>query len=906
MDRASNKPWHALSADDALTLLATDRLWGLREAEARSRLGLYGPNSIKQENRVSALRVFLGQFKSALVVILLVAASVSGLLGEWVDAAVIAAIVVLVAVTGFIEEYRAERTFEALKRRLSPTCTAIRDGQRKVIDATCLVPGDIVLLEAGAKVPADLRLVELAALQVDESSLTGESVPVTKSAAKVPEASIVAERVNIAFAGTTVTYGRGVGAVVATGDLTEFGKIIEQTMEVQEEETPLQRQVASIARSFGTVALTVILVVGFFEVLRGTLAGTLNLSGLVGIVLFGIALGVAAVPEALPAIVTATLAIGMRILAKNNVLVRRMSAIETLGSTEVICFDKTGTLTTGEMTGRAAYADQTTFQVSGTGYAPDGSISLDGMVLETVPTSLSELGIASLLCNDAILQKSDEEKWQVVGDPTEGALIVLAKKMALDVAFEHSRVAEIPFSSERKLMTTINRLEGGKLMGYMKGAPESVLLRCDSRRAGGRTVDMGEADREGIFRAYEQLSGKGLRVLALASKEFKSESKNWGAATEFGFVFLGLVGMEDPLRDSAMEAVQRARDAGMRPVMITGDHKTTALAIAKQAGIFSPGDGVLTGKELEEISDSELAAKAQQTTVYARISPLDKLKIVSAWRKLGRVVAMTGDGVNDAPALKRADIGVAMGISGTDVAKEAADIILTDDDFASMVRAVELGRWIYDNIKKSFAYLLQTNLVEIAVLGLIALVIGPLAGLPEDVLPLLPVQILYTNLATDGLPALALGFSPVDSDLLRRRPRPRGESIFSRDVWFMLASTLLVQVPFLLLAFMSGVPAGVDVARTRLFLVLVFMELATAVNCRSLTLGVLKAKPHGLLLASVLWEAFLILVLLQVPQARGALHLVSPQPQDALWIAGGFLLAFGSGGAVKRFRGSKS
>ena len=760
-----------------------------------------------------------------------------------------------------------------------------------------------MLLESGTRVPADIRLIQVASMQVDESSLTGESVPAIKSVAPIPEDFPVEERANIAFAGTAVTYGRSVGVVIATGGMTEFGKIVKETLDVQEEETPLQRQVDSIGKNFGIMALVVISAVSFSEVLRGALSGNLNISELLGILLFGISLGVAAVPEALPAIVTATLAIGMRVLAKNNALVRKMSAIETLGSTEVICFDKTGTLTKGEMTVREVYADQTTFQVGGAGYAPDGTISLDGKRLETTPASLSELGLASLHCNDAVLQEDDKGKWQVIGDPTEGALIVLARKIALDSALlKPSRVAEIPFSSERKLMTTVHRLEGGRLMGYMKGAPDSVLFRCSARFAGSQAIKLNEADREGISRAYEELSGRGLRILALASKEFEREPKSWDADIEADFLFLGLVGMEDPLRDSAIETVQRARSAGMKPVMITGDHKTTALAVARQAGIFRPGDGVLTGKELQELSDLELADRVQRTTVYARISPLDKLKIVSAWRKTGRVVAMTGDGVNDAPALKRADIGVAMGISGTDVAKEAADIILTDDDFASMVRAVELGRWVYDNIKKSLAYLLQTNLVEIAVLGSIALVVGPLMGLPEGVLPLLPVQILYINLATDGLPALALGFSPIDSDLLRKPPRPRGETFFTSDVLSFVVSAILVQVPVLLLGFTTDLATGVDEARTRLFLMLVFMELAVAINCRSLSQSVLKARPHWSLLASVLWEAFLILVLLWIPETRDALHLLPPQPQDALWIVGGFLLAFGSGEALKRFR----
>ncbi len=903
MDGPSGKPWHAIPADDTLVLLATDGTKGLHDAEARSRLEFYGPNSIKQENGISAFQIFLGQFKSILVVILLIATSVSGLLGEIVDATVILVIVVLVAVTGFIQEYRAERVFAALKKRLSQTCTTIRDGQRKILDTTDLVPGDIVLLEAGTKVPADIRLVELAGLQVDESSLTGESIPVTKSLAQLPAASIVAERVNMTFAGTAVTYGRGKGVVVMTGARTEFGRIVEETVGVEEEETPLEKQVNSIGKRFGAIALGVVSIVGMAEITRETLAGQLTISGLIGVLLFGIALGVAAVPEALPAIVTATLAIGMRILARNNVLVRKMSAVETLGSTEIICFDKTGTLTKGEMTVRRVYADQMMLEVTGVGYSPDGSIKLADNPRDDFPLSSSALtGVAraSFLCNDATLQRNAEGKLEVIGDPTEGALLVLARKIGLDPpAVRLQRVGEIPFSSERKLMTTVHRSEDDKLVAFMKGAPEGVLRRCSWISADDQATKWREDDKEGISKAYEEMSRQRLRVLALASKTFTSEPKTWDSEVENEFVFLGLVGMEDPLREDAIEAVERARVAGIKPVMITGDHRTTAVAIAEQAGIFKPGDVVITGEELERLSEADLAEKVEHVTVYARISPLDKLKIVGAWKKKGRVVAMTGDGVNDAPALKHADIGVAMGTSGTDVAKEAADIVLIDDNFASIVKAVELGRWIYDNIKKYLAYLLQANLVEIAVLGLIVLLVGPLMGLEEGVLPLLPVQILYINLATDGIPALALGFSPMDSDLLRKLPRSKDESVFTRDLKQFLISTLVFQVPVLVLAFITGMTAGLDAARTRLFLMLIFMELALAINCRSLSLGVRRARPHALLLLSVGWEAILIIVLIQIPGAREALHVIIPPAEDVLWVAGGVLLTFSGGEAFK-------
>ena len=899
----SLRPWHATPADEVLALLSTDAGGGLSAGEAERRMVRYGPNIIEHVRKTSALLTFLRQFGNALVIILLLAAFVSALLGEILDASVIALIVLLVALTGFVQEYRAERVFEALAERLSPTCAAVRDGKRVTVAAADIVPGDVVVLEAGTKVPADIRLTEAAALQADESSLTGESVPAIKQANPVPEDSDVAERASMVYSGTTVSYGRGRGVVVATGARTEFGRIVEETLEVREEETPLERQVSAIGKRFGVIAFGVIFVVAAVELTREAVSGSLSSLGFITILLFGIALGVAAVPEALPAVITATLAMGMRRLASDNVLVRKMSAVEALGSTEVICFDKTGTLTKGEMTVREIHAERMTFEVTGTGYSPEGSIMLGGRRLERLPASLSELGRSSLLCNDAVLQATPDGRWQVIGDPTEGALVVLARKMGLDPSAEAlPRVAEIPFSSERKMMTTVHRSKEGGLVGYTKGAPESLIPRCTQKWAGNAVEEIRESDRDEISNASEEMSGRGMRVLALASKRFDPRRKDWGDGTEDGLLFLGLAGMEDPLREETIEAVKRARAAGMRPVMMTGDHRTTALHIAERAGIFEPGDEVLAGSELQAMSDSALAEKVQSVAVYARISPLDKLKIVSAWKRRGRVVAMTGDGVNDAPSLKRADIGVAMGISGTDVAKEAADIVLTDDNFASIVKAVELGRWVYDNIRKCLAYLLQANVVEIAVLGSIALLIAPLVGPQDSALPLLPVQILYINLATDGLPALALGFSPADSDLLQKPPRAVDEPVLTRELTLFLVSTILVQVPLLLLGFTNGLAYGVDAARTRLFLMLIFMELALAVNCRSLSLGLKEAKPHSWLLLSVAWETVLVVVLFQFPQAREALHVSLPAAGDVYWILGGVMLTFASSEMFKKLK----
>lgn len=883
------KTWHSFQTERVLEELSTDSQSGLSSEEAKRRASVYGPNSVKREKTRSGLYIFLLQFKNALIVILLAATAVSAALGELVDAVVISLIVVLAAGIGFVQEYRAETVFEALRKRLGANTTVVRDGLPLSLPSEDLVPGDIVLLDPGMRVPADVRLIQVASAQVDESSLTGESVPVLKSVEPVSEETQVPERSDMAFAGTTVTYGRARGVVVATGGATEFGKIVKETTEVEETDTPLDRQISSLGRGFGLLALGVISLVAASEVVRETMSSSLTVSSFVDVFLFGVALAVAAVPEALPAIVTGTEAVGMRVLARNNALVRKINAVETLGSTQVICFDKTGTLTRGEMMVKEAYAADQAFVVEGVGYAPEGSIRPAGGGSDTLPPPLVDLGRVAFLCNDATLRETPEGRWEVVGDPTEGALLALAGKIGFDPAGGRERESEIPFSSERKLMTTVHRSGEGGYEICVKGAPESVLTRCAWIEGRLGRTGFEEAERRTVTAICEQMSRRGLRLIALASRGFDS-GKSWEPSIESDLTFLGVVGMEDPLREDAVEAVERAKRAGMRPVMVTGDHPSTAIAIAEKSGIFATGDGVLTGAELEKMTDEEVAERVPKTSVYARISPRDKLKIVGAWRGKGKVVAMTGDGVNDAPALRSADIGVAMGISGTDVAKEAADVVLVDDNFASLVRAVELGRWVYDNIRKALTYLLQSNLVEVAVLAFISLALAPLVGLSEGAMPLLPVQILYVNLATDGLPALALGFSPMDRDLLLRPPRASGESLFTGDVWRLLVANLLVQAPILIAGFDAALPGGIDAARTRLFLMFVFMEVSLAISYRSLSKSLLTTAPHRWLVASAAWEAFLILTLVQIPQAREALGIIIPGAQDAVWVVAGVIL----------------
>ena len=890
----SQENWHSKTAEETLKILNADKDLGLSEEEAKSRLATYGANELVAQKKTSAVQIFVKQFKNLLLAILLGATVISAALGETVDAIVIGIIVVFVVILGFVQEYRAESTLDALKKMLSPTCTVIRDGKQKEVAVKEIVPGDIIVLEAGDKIPADSRIIESANLQVNEAPLTGESVPVSKTAEALAEGALLADRTNMVFSGTTITYGRGRAVVTASGMRTEFGKIAKEVTEVSAEDTPLERRMSEIGRKLGMLALVVILVIAVVEVGEEYLTiGAIRLDFFFKVLLFGISLAVASVPEALPAIVTGSLAIGMYIMAKKNALIRKMPAVETLGSTQIICSDKTGTLTKGEMTVREVFASGKTFLVSGAGYEPKGDIVSAGKQIAK-DAELENLAIASILCNDSKLQQ-EGAKWTVTGDPTEGALVVLAEKMNLDaekIRAENPRTTEVPFSSERKRMTTVHDSKNSKI-AYMKGAPEVILSLCSFISEKGKAKKLSQEDRKRIVAVNDEMASKALRVLAIAER--KIQDVDAGPELEKEFTFLGLVGMIDPPRIEATQAVQMASQVGMKTVMITGDHKITAMAIAKEMGIYKEGDLVLTGEELSKIDDADFEKSIEKISTYARVSPSDKLRIVEMWKKKGRVVAMTGDGVNDAPALKKSDIGIAMGISGTDVTKEAADMVLADDNFATIIKAIELGRWIYDNIKKYLAYLLQANLVEIVVMSLGALVFLRLFGYTgEASLPLLPVHILYINLATDGLPALALGFSPPDPDLMRRPPRPKNEPVFTKEIKLFLLRAIIIETPILLAGFISALPDGLDQARTRLFLMFVAVELVLALNCRSLRFTVFKVRPHKWLVLSVVWEIVLIGILLSIPFTREAMHVLIPTMADILWVAAGASITFAS------------
>jgi Ca2+-transporting ATPase len=693
----------------------------------------------------------------------------------------------------------------------------------------------------------------------------------------LPADAPVADRRNMVFTGTIVTFGRGKALVCATGMHTEFGKIAQEVSTVEAEKTPLERRTDEIGRWLGLTTLIICVLVVGVSVAREMISGTFKPDLILPIVMFAIALAVAAVPEALAAIVTGALAIAMHDMAKRNALVRRMPAVETLGCVSVICTDKTGTLTKGEMTVRRVYSGGRLFEVSGRGYAPDGAIRAMGNAdAPSANAGLQLLLKAGVLANDATLGEDASGRWVVKGDPTEGALEVLAGKGGLHAAETRmacERVEEFPFSSERKRMTTVHMMPDGQRIAFMKGAPEVVLERCAFNQGEGDVLPLDAAVRARLHAVSESMAADALRVLGIACKVLEREDHFTDGQVETGMVFLGYVGMMDPPREEALEAVKTCRQVGIRPVMITGDHKQTAMAVAREIGIFRAGDLVLDGGELAAMDEAALAAVVEKVSVYARVSPLDKLKIVRAWKQKGHVVAMTGDGVNDAPALKHADIGVAMGIAGTDVARESADIVLADDNFATIVTAIERGRWIYDNIQKYLTYLLRTNITEVIVLGGVVMAMGP------AYLPLLPAAILYLNLASDGLPALALGIAPPDKDIMQRPPRDPNESVFSFDVRAFILLAVLVECPLFLWMFLHHID-DLEMARTQVFFMFVIIELALAMNFRSMRHSIFEAPPHKWLIIAIVWELAMIAVLMQFEAVRAAFGVRMPAWAD--------------------------
>jgi Ca2+-transporting ATPase len=843
--RRATDAWFGLEVEEVAGRLAVSPTAGLSSQEAARRLAQHGPNELTTTGGTSPWRLLLDQFRNVLIVILLVAVGLSVVLGHATEAVVIGAIVLLAALLGFAQEYRAERAIEALGRLAAPQATVLRDGEEVDVPARELVPGDVLLLRAGDRASADGRVFEAVNLQVEESALTGESLPVGKQTAALDgeDGLPLGDRTDMVYAGTAVTYGRGRALVVATGMQTEFGGIARMLETIERGRTPLQESLDRVAMVLARAALVVVLLVVSLGLVRG--------QPLLDMLLFGVALAVAVVPEALPAVITISLTLAAQRMVRRNALVRRLPAIETLGSVTIICSDKTGTLTRDEMTVRKLVVGDEALEVTGAGYVPEGDFLRDGTRVEPPPAALEALRAAVLASDGRLVRRDEDRQWLVRGDPTEGALVVAAAKAGLDrAALEERfpRVDEIPFTSESKRMTTLHRTPDG-IVAYAKGAPEVILAACR----------LGPEERDALLATARELAGEALRVLAVARRSHATT-----ANAERDLTFLGLIAMIDPPRAEAKDAVDRCKAAGIVPVMITGDHPLTAQAIARELGILTEGRAV-TGADLDALDDEEFDREIESIEVYARVSPEHKLRVVEALQRRGHTVAMTGDGVNDAPALKRADIGIAMGITGTDVAKEAAAMTLTDDNFASIVSAVEAGRGVFANIKKYLMYLLAANLGEIGLL------LG--ASLLGKPLPLSAVQILYVNLATDGLPALALSVDPAERDLMRRAPRRRETGIFTRPVVTLIGAggawAALVTLTLFLWALAAGEPLA-D-AMTMTFAALVLIEFFKAYSFRSDRNSVLvRPFANRWLNLAILWELVLVMLVINVPLLQDA------------------------------------
>jgi len=867
---------HTMDIEEVLKTLKTD-LKGLSEEEAKKRLEQYGFNELVTAKKISPLKIFLEQFKDVLVIILLIATVVSMLIGEILDATVIVAIVFACVILGFTQEYRAEKALEALKKLAAPTATVLRNGRIMEIPAKEVVPGDIILIEAGDRIPADARLIEAIDLRVDEAVLTGESVPVPKSTEPLPEAKIpVADRRNMVFMGTHTTYGRGKAVVTATGMNTEFGKIASMLQYVEEEKTPLQERLEHVGKWLGILCLVVCFAVAALGIFRGLPP--------LEMFIWGVSLAVAAVPEALPAVVTISLAVGVQRMVKRNAIVRKLYAVETLGCVNVICSDKTGTITKNEMTVREIYVDDKIIKVTGSGFDIKGEFYAENNKIN--PKNMSDLSLVlriGALCNNAQLETKSEET-VFVGDPTEVALLVSAVKAGMDLEElnkKYPRVGELPFDSVRKRMTTIHITPEGEKVAYVKGAPEVILQLCSHIYSNGEVKRLTEEKRQQLLEIVQEMASRALRVLAMAYKKL-DKTENYSTETvEKDLIFVGLQGMIDPPREEVIPAMKLCQEAGIKVVMVTGDHKLTAVAVAKEIGLLegpSEDKRVLTGAELNEISDEELEKIVDDISVYARVSPEHKVRIVNALKKRGYVVAMTGDGVNDAPAVKRADVGIAMGIKGTDVTKEASEMILADDNFATIVAAVEEGRGIYDNIKKYLMYLLSCNVGEIFLMFVASLI-----GLP---LPLLAIHILLINLTTDGLPAIALSIDPPDPDIMKRPPRDPKESVFTPRIKGIigLGGSLMAIIGIPLFAWTYFRTSNLLYAQTMIFFWMTLFEMFRAFPCRSerKTSFELGFTTNKYLLYGIFSSILITLLIIYVPALQPLFKTTPLKPTDLL------------------------
>lgn len=861
-----NKSIHAVSEE-----LQVDVQTGLNSKEADKRLEKYGVNELKEKEQESLFTKIIAQLKDFLVLILIGASIVSGIVGEISDAIVIVAIVLVNAVLGVVQEGKAEQALSALKKMSSPNAKVFRNGSMQIMPARGLVPGDVILIEAGDSIPADLRLLESVNLKVEEASLTGESVPVDKDAEAVFNTDVpIGDRKNMAYMSTVVTYGRGKGLVVGTGINTQIGKIAEALQSYKDETTPLQQKLNELGKWLGIACLIVCLIIFAIGFARG--------GDLLEMFLVAVSLAVAAIPEGLPAVVTIVLALGMKKMVQRNAIVRKLLAVETLGCVTVICSDKTGTLTQNEMTVVKAYAGGNIFTVTGQGYNPKGEFYLENNKITIEQDQNLKLLLAlGVLANDALLELKDpkDNQFGIIGDPTEGALITVGEKAGMhkvEMNSTYKRIAELPFDSDRKMMTTFHKdFIENKLVSFTKGAPDIILSKCSRIFQNGSIEEMTPEQLNQITSINSQFASSALRVLAFAYRGFDALPQTITShEIEKDLIFVGLMGMIDPARIEALDAINTCRKAGIKPVMITGDYKDTAVAIAKELGLMQDGDLVLTGADLDKLTDKALYKDIENISVYARVSPEHKVRIVEALRHKGHIAAMTGDGVNDAMALKRADIGVSMGITGTDVAKGTADIILMDDNFATIVSAVEEGRVIYSNIRKFVFFLLSCNVGEILIIFL-----SILFNLP---VPLIPIQLLWVNLVTDSFPALALGTEKGEPDIMNQKPRNAKEPILNK----VMISGILVQSIALFAAVMTAYiwalnkyagsifepdEEGLRIARTVAFTTLILAELIRAYSCRSERYSVIKVGvfSNKTMVTATFVSLILLLIVLYLP-----------------------------------------
>lgn len=855
--------WFNKNLEEVVENLNVNMNNGLDEEEAKKRQEEHGLNELEEQEGRTLLSMIAGQFKDFLIIVLLAAALVSGFVGELKDAILIVAIVIVNAIMGVVQENKAEQSLAALKKLSTPTAKVIRDGSTQEIPAQELVPGDIILLDAGDYIPADGRLVEAASLKIQESALTGESVPVGKHTKKIDKEEVpLGDRKNLVYMSSVVTYGRGKAIVTKTGMDTEIGKIADMIQKSETVQTPLQKRLEELGKLLGIGALIICGLMFLVGVLQGRET--------FGMFLTAVSLAVAAIPEGLPAIVTVVLALGVQRMINKNAIIRKLPAVETLGSASVICSDKTGTLTQNKMTIKEIYVDENRLGIEG----------LNNASLTEGQQRILEIG---LLSNDAEIQVKDGEE-KAVGDPTEVAFVRLAYNIGMikkEKTKEYPRVEELPFDSERKLMSTIHPQKKDGYYVFTKGAPDVLLERCNKIYINGAIRGLEQKDKEKINEANHALTSKAYRVLGLAFKELKDIPQEITSENiEDELIFAGLMGMIDPPREEVKHSVAQSREAGIKPVMITGDHKDTAVAIAKELNILEEGDLAISGSELDKLSDEELGNKVEHISVYARVSPEHKVRIVTSWQQKGKVVAMTGDGVNDAPALKKADIGCAMGITGTDVSKEAAEMILTDDNFATIVAAVEEGRGIYSNIRKSIHFLLSCNIGEIITLFL--------ATLLNWAQPLLPIHILWVNLVTDSLPALALGVDPKENDIMKQKPRDPKASIFAEGLGFRIIYQGIVIGAVTLFAFRYGLSHyGVEIARTMAFAVLGLSQLSHAINVRSERHSVFKEgifKNKYLILANIV-SGLMQISVITIPFLQKIFEVVSLNGQQWILVA---------------------